>query len=428
MSSLTKRAAVESRTLAPRAAMLAALDIGASKITCFIGSTGQGTGPLRVAGVGTQPARGVRNGAIVDLDAATKAVRAAIAQAERMSGVTVSEVVVSVSGFGVRAEQAHGEITFANAEIGPKERRRVVGSALAQVRLDGRSILHATPSFFVVDGQKVRDPRGMLGRRLGVAVTVVTAPTPQWRNIVLCVERATYTISGSVAAPYAAALGALAEDDLELGALVVDMGARSTTAALFHAGALIHVDAVPIGSDHVTHDIAHCLGTTAAAAERLKIVHGSAIASLNEDNLMIDAPRMGEDGQLISDQAPRSILTGVVRPRVEETLELLRDRLRAGGLDKLNAGRRIVLTGGGSQLNGVRELAARVFEGHVRIGRPQRFTGLGDAVAGPGYSVAAGLLRWGVERPTDMASSASQMVEPSSHPVARAVQWLKDNF
>ena len=147
MSSLTKRAAVESRTLAPRAAMLAALDIGASKITCFIGSTGQGTGPLRVAGVGTQPARGVRNGAIVDLD-----------------------------------EQAHGEITFANAEIGPKERRRVVGSALAQVRLDGRSILHATPSFFVVDGQKVRDPRGMLGRRLGVAVTVVTAPTPQWRK------------------------------------------------------------------------------------------------------------------------------------------------------------------------------------------------------------------------------------------------------
>jgi cell division protein FtsA len=117
-----------------------------------------------------------------------------------------------------------------------------------------------------------------------------------------------------------------------------------------------------------------------------------------------------------------------VRPRVEETLELLRDRLRAGGLDKLNAGRRIVLTGGGSQLNGVRELAARVFEGHVRIGRPQRFTGLGDAVAGPGYSVAAGLLRWGIERPTDMTGAASQLRDPPSHPVARAVAWLKENF
>jgi cell division protein FtsA len=408
--------------------MLAALDIGASKITCFIGSVGQGPGPLRVAGVGTQAARGVRNGAIVDLDAAERAVRAAVSQAERMAETTVSEMVVSVSGFGVRAEQANGDIHLTNAEIGVKERRRVVGAALQHVRLDGRSILHVTPSFFVVDGQRVRDPRGMFGKRLGVAVTVVTVPTPQWRNIVLCVERAMYTISGSVAAPYAAALGALAEDDLDLGALVVDMGARSTTAALFHAGALLHVDAVPIGSDHVTHDIAHCLGTSASAAERLKIVHGSAIASLNEDNMVIDVPRMGENGLIHADQAARSMLTGIVRPRVEETLELLRDRLRAGGLDKLNAGRRIVLTGGGSQLNGVRELAARVFEGHVRIGRPQRFTGLGDAVAGPGYSVAAGLLRWGIERPTDMTGAASQLRDPPSHPVARAVAWLRENF
>jgi cell division protein FtsA len=428
MSSHAKRTSVENRIAAPRASMLAALDIGASKITCFIGSVGQGPGPLRVAGVGTQAARGVRNGAIVDLDAAERAVRAAVSQAERMAETTVSEVVVSVSGFGVRAEQANGEISVHNVEIGVKERRRVVGSALQHVRLDGRSILHVTPSFFVVDGQRVRDPRGMFGKRLGVAITVVTVPTPQWRNIVLCVERAMYTISGSVAAPYAAALGALAEDDLDLGALVVDMGARSTTAALFQAGALLHVDAVPIGSDHVTHDIAHCLGTSASAAERLKIVHGSAIASLNEDNLMIDVPRMGENGLIIGDQAARSMLTGIVRPRVEETLELLRDRLRAGGLDKLNAGRRIVLTGGGSQLNGVRELAARVFEGHVRIGRPQRFTGLGDAVAGPGYSVAAGLLRWGIERPTDMTGAASQLRDPPSHPVARAVAWLKENF
>lgn len=408
--------------------MLAALDIGASKITCFIGSVGQGPGPLRVAGVGTQAARGVRNGAIVDLDAAERAVRAAVSQAERMAETTVSEMVVSVSGFGVRAEQANGDIHLTNAEIGVKERRRVVGAALQHVRLDGRSILHVTPSFFVVDGQRVRDPRGMFGKHVGVAVTVVTVPTPQWRNIVLCVERAMYTISGSVAAPYAAALGALAEDDLDLGALVVDMGARSTTAALFHAGALLHVDAVPIGSDHVTHDIAHCLGTSASAAERLKIVHGSAIASLNEDNMVIDVPRMGENGLIHADQAARSMLTGIVRPRVEETLELLRDRLRAGGLDKLNAGRRIVLTGGGSQLNGVRELAARVFEGHVRIGRPQRFTGLGDAVAGPGYSVAAGLLRWGIERPTDMTGAASQLRDPPSHPVARAVAWLRENF
>jgi cell division protein FtsA len=193
-------------------------------------------------------------------------------------------------------------------------------------------------------------------------------------------------------------------------------------------GALAHVDAVPIGSDHISHDVAHCLGTSASAAERLKILHGSAIASLNEDNQMIDAPQIGEDGGLIASQVPRSILSGVVRPRVEETFELLRDRLSASGLDRSGAGRRVVLTGGGAQLHGVRELAARVFEGHVRVGRPQRFAGLGDAVSGPAYAVAAGLLRWGVDHRSELAPAAGQPHDALTHPVARAMAWLKDNF
>jgi cell division protein FtsA len=428
MSSLQHRAQAENRAPVPRVGTLAALDIGASKITCFIGHTSQAPGPLRVAGVGTQAARGIRNGAIVDLDAAERAVHAALKQAEDMAGVAVSEVVVSVSGFGVRSEQVRGEITIGADEITNKERRRVVGVALQQCRNERRRLLHATPGFFVLDGQKVRDPRGMVGRRLGVSVTVVSAPAPQWRNLVLCVERCHRTIAGSVAAPYAAALAAMAEDDMELGALVIDLGARSTTAALFVDGALAHVDAVPMGAEHITTDVAHCLGTSAAAAERLKILHGSAIASLDEDNQMLDAPLIGEDGGTTTNRVPRSLLSGVVRPRVEETFELLRDRLRASNLDRSGAGRRVVLTGGGAQLHGVRELAARVFEGHVRVGRPQRFAGLGDAVSGPAHAVAAGLLRWGVDRPTDLAATAPAATDAPTHPVMRAMAWLRDNF
>lgn len=428
MSSLLQRAGAETRTPAPRAAAIAALDIGASKISCFIGGASQGPGPLRVAGVGSQTSRGVRNGVIVDLDRAHEAVRAAVHQAERMAGVAVSEVVVSVSGFGVRAERARGEIGVHGGEIGIKEKRRVVGAAMQQVRLDNRHILHATPVGFTVDGERVRDPRGMLGRRLGVAITVVTVPAPQWRNLVLCVERAVLTVSGAVASPYAAALASLAEEEMEAGVLLVDMGARATTAAVIHQGALMHVDAVPIGSDHVTQDVAQCFQTTPAVAERLKVMHGSAIASLHEDNQMIDAPHYCEDGGMVTSQIARSMLTGIVRPRVEETLELLRDRLAGAGLEPAGGGRRIVLTGGGAKLVGVRELAARVFGGHVRVGRPQRFAGLGDAVSGPAYAVPAGLLRWGIEQPSDLAAAARAGADASAHPLARAVAWVRDNI
>lgn len=405
--------------------MLAALDIGASKITCFIGSTQQGPGPLRVAGVGTQASRGVRNGVIVDMDLALEAIRAAVEQAERMAATAVSDVAVSVSGFGVRADHLDAEIPVPSGEITARQTRAAVAAAMRQLKLDGRHMMHASPSFFVLDGQKVRDPRGMIGRRLGVRLTVISVPAAQWRNLVMCAERAHLHVIGAIPAPWASALAALAEDELETGALLVDMGARCTTAALVSGGALAHVETVPIGADHVTQDIAQCFSTPAHHAERLKVMYGSAIASLNEDAQMIDAPQYCDDGSVVQAQMPRSLLTGIVRPRVEETFELLRDLLMARGALRPGHGRRIVLTGGGAQLSGVRELAARIFEGHVRVGRPQRYGGLGDAVSGPAYAVPAGLLRWGIERPGPV-NLADAPPELPQNPVIRAAAWLRD--
>lgn len=428
MSSLEQRLKVAAREPLQLSPLVAALDIGASKITCFIARSALGNGPLKILGVGAQPSRGVRNGTIIDLESVERSIRAAFDQAEQMAGAAASEVVVSISGFGLKAEKAIGEINLPVGEIGVKEKRRVVSAALQSKRFEGRTILHATPCYFKLDGQKVNEPVGMIGRRLEVGVTIVTAPTSMWRNTVLCVERTNRHVAGVVAAPYASSLASLAEDELESGSLLVEMGARSTTAALFQTGSLVHVDAVPIGSDHITQDIAHCFNTSARAAEHLKVVHGSAIASLNEEEQLIDAPRFGDDGNLVSSRSPRSFLTGIVRPRVEETLELLRDRLNANGIERAGYGRRIVLTGGGAQLNGVRELAARVFEGHVRVGRPQRYSGLADAVSGPGFAVCAGLLRWGIERPSDLTKMATQSQESNNHPVAKAVSWLKEVF
>lgn len=428
MSSLDSRIKAPVKEQVNLSPLIAALDIGASKITCFVGRAPNGPGPMRVLGVGAKPSRGVRNGAIVDLESVERSVAEAFLQAEEMAGAAVSEAVVSISGFGLKAERAKGEINIPLGEIGLKDRRRVVANALAIRKFEGRTILHTTPCWFKLDGQLVKEPLGMVGRKLEVSVTIVTAPTNIWRNIVLCVERTNRHVAGVVAAPYAASLAALADEELESGALLIEMGARSTTAALFQNGALAHIDAVPIGSDHITQDIAHCFCTSAVAAEKLKIVHGSAIASLNEDEQMIDAPRFDENGKLVASLSPRSLLTGIVRPRVEETLELLRDRLIANGIERAGFGRRIVITGGGAQLNGVRELAARVFESHVRVGRPQKFTGLGDAVSGPGFAVSAGLLKWGFEQPSDLTKIVTQNSQIGHHPITKAIGWLKEVF
>lgn len=410
--------------------LIAALDIGANKITCFIARSTQQSGPLRIVGVGSLPSKGVKNGLITDLEAVERNVKQVLDTAEVMAGGGVSDVIVSVSGFGLKAKQVFGAMNFPNGcEIGEKQLRRVIRQATESLKLDNKYMLHATPTYYKVDKQIVKDPSGMFARRLEVSSTVVTVPIGIWNNLMLCVARTNRNVIGTLASPYAAALSVLGDDEIENGALVVDMGARSTTAALFYNGSLAHVDAVPIGSDHITQDIAQCFETSSKAAEKLKILHGSAIGSLNEEDQYIDAPRYNDEGVLVSSRTQRSYLTGIVRPRVEETLELLRDRLYSKRIDKSIYGRRIVLTGGGAQLNGVRELAARVFEGHVRIGRPQRYAGLSDIVSGPAFAVCSGLLRWSIERPNEITKIAKEENEKQvHHPVIKAYHWLKDNF
>jgi cell division protein FtsA len=428
MSSLSQRSAVEERKPVVRAGAITAIDIGASKIAAFVGQRATGPGPLKVAGVGVSNSGGVANGMITDIEATSRAIHNAVRNAEAMAQSASSEAVVSVSGFGVRSETAQGMINVPGGEVTTREKRKVVGAALQRLKLSERSILHATPRFFTVDGNPVREPQAMICKQLGVVLTVVTAPTIHWRNLHLCVERANLNVIGLVAAPYAASLAALSDDEMESGALVIDMGARSTTAALFHNGALAHVDAIPIGADSISQDIAHGFSTSLSMAEKLKVMHGSAIAHLADDTQMVDVTQINELGETVTGQIPRALLTGIIRPRVEEMLELLRDRLVAAGIERPGTGRRVVLTGGGANLNGVRELASKVLESPVRIGRPQRYTGLGDAVCGPAFSVPAGLLRWGVAPPTDLAQMASrELVEPAT-PLQKAVQWMRDHW
>lgn len=419
--------------------IVAALDVGSSKVACFIAQvggqgpaarlSGSGPVPIQVLGIGHQMCQGLRSGTVVDMEAAAGAIQMAVDNAERMAGEKIDRVVVNLSSGKISSHAVAVEVDVNGHDITDMDLARVIRAARSRARPEGREIIHAIPTGYMIDGQAgIRDPRGMYGERLGVGLHVVTANPAPLRNLVSAIDMAHLRISGIAASAYASGLGTLVEDEMDLGVTCIDMGGGTTSIAVFFEGSLVFTDMVPVGGNHVTSDIAQGLGTPLIAAERLKTLFGSATAGPDDHRDMIDVPQIADDGGAASHHVPRSMLAGVIAPRIEETFEMVRDRLRAAGLDRL-AGRSVVLTGGASQLAGVSEIAERVLNKQVRLGRPVRMTGLADATGGPAFATCAGLLAYAVNGPLEAVEREAEAdAAPPKNGIAKIGRWFKENF
>jgi len=407
-----------------RNGVIAALDIGTSKVVCFVARVdGQG---LRVVGIGHQPAQGMRSGNIVDMEAATRAISSAVSTAEEMCGEHVREVIVGVSGGSAASHNQSLEVAIGHHEIGERDVRRVQQHIHLPAETADRDIIHSEAIGYSVDGTPVRDARGMFGERLGVDIHLVTAASGAMRNLQVCVRRAHLEIADRVAAAHAAGLSSLVSDERDLGVTLIDMGGGTTSIAVFYEGHLVHVDSIPVGGEHVTRDIARGLSTPLAHAERMKTQIGRCVAKPNDEYDIIDVPLIGEEDRTRPNHIPRSILVGIIRPRIEETFELVRSRLEASGVDKL-AGGRVVLVGGACQLDGVPEVGGAILNKKVRTGGPLRLAGLADSTGGPAFSAAAGLLAFALN---NHAAAQAQTVVPEtpSSRIGRIGSWIRDNF
>ncbi|MDR3498149.1 MAG: cell division protein FtsA [Parvibaculum sp.] len=419
---------------AGRAGIIAALDVGSSKISCFIakvepGRLANGHAPVRVIGIGHQVSRGIRAGTVVDMDAAEEAIRIAVDAAERMAGVTIKDVVVGVSGADPKSQTVGVKAPVSGPEVTDADCTRLIGYAQSNFQPEGRDVLHAIATNYSIDASRgVSDPRGMFGEKLGVDVHMVSVQRGPLRNLELCIERCHLSVSSIAVSPYASGLASLVEDEMDLGVAVIDMGGGTTSLAVFFEGAMVYCDSVSIGGNHITNDIARGLSTPLAHAERMKTLYGSALASPSDEREMIDVPQVGESDADSANHIPRSMLTGIIQPRLEETFELVRDRLEASGYGRV-AGRRIVLTGGASQLNGARELASRMLDKQVRIGQPIRLTGLAEATGGPAFSTCAGLLTYAQISPLETAGAEGEGDGGAGRGQFRKFsRWLKENF
>jgi cell division protein FtsA len=410
----------------PRGSLTAALDIGSTKICCFIARVDDDK--PRVLGIGHQISRGVRSGTIVDLDTAGKSILNAVHAAEEMAGDTIESVLVNLSGGFSASRIIRAEIAVTGREITDADMRRALEHGYMMREPGDRQIIHSVPVGFSVDDSRgIRDPRGMLGERLGVNMHVVTASAASVRNHTSAVGRSHLEIEGLVVSPYASGLSCLVEDEIGLGVTVVDMGGGTTTIGVFFDGNLIFADYVPVGGAHVTNDIARGLSTSVAHAERMKTLFGSAIASSTDEREMIAVPQIGEEDEGHVTHVPKSLLVGIIAPRIEETFELVRNRLEASGFDKV-AGRRVVLTGGACQLHGAREFAGLILDKQVRVGRPQGVAGLAEATGGPAFATAAGLLHFALSERAEVSGARHSPGGPPRGVFGRLGYWLKQNF
>lgn len=423
-----------------RSRAITVLDIGSSKISCVIGRLkpreesevlpGR-THRMEVIGIGYQRSRGVKSGVIIDLDKAEQAIRLAVDSAERMAGLTVDSLIVNMSAGRLKSETMTASVDLGGKEVSRADIERVLAAGAKQALAHERHLIHSIPVGYVLDGERgIRDARGMIGESLGVTMHVLTADVAPLRNIELCVNRAHLSIESVVATPYASGLSSLVDDEAELGAALIDMGGGTTTIGIFAEGQFVHADAFALGGNHVTMDIARGLSTRMEDAERLKVMHGSVLPAEADDRDLVSVPPIGEDERDVPNQIPRAALNRIVRARVEETLELVRERLNASGFASV-VGKRVILTGGASQLTGMTEAARRILARNVRIGRPLGIGGLPEAAKGPAFATAVGMMIYpqvsGVEERAVKAAQSFAMTGTGG-PFQRMGQWLRESF
>ena len=376
-----------------RGGLIAALDVGSSKVCCAIAQM-QGTGHFEILGIGQQLSSGVKSGIVIDMEEVITSIVNAVHTAEKMAGLTIRDVLVSINGRQLKSVNFAVEMNVSGHPIDDTDIRRIMLQAKAVPEDPSFQVLHTVPTGYVLDGAKgIRDPRGMYGDRLWVSIHTLLSKSSPLYNLNTCVARSHLEVTSLVAASYASGLACLVEDEMELGVILIDMGGSTTSFAVFHEGQLHYTECIPIGGSHVTMDIARCFSTTVTNAERLKTLYGSAMPSVADDREMIVVPLVGEGRGEGTNQMPRSALVSIIKPRIEETFEYIRERLKKANCDSF-IGRRIVLTGGASQLAGVREVASLILGKNIRLGKPLHLAS-SKLSQDPSFATYAGLLSYG---------------------------------
>ncbi|MBI1170642.1 cell division protein FtsA [bacterium] len=438
----SQRAMRNMRKAALQRGVIAILDVGTSKIACLVlrfdgfeeGAEPDGVGSMagqsnfRVIGAATTKSRGVRFGEISAMNETERAIRTAVQAAQKMANVRVDHVIACFSGGEPRSYGLAGEIELQDTVVKENDVARVLAACDVPDIGEGREVIHAQPVNFALDHRSgLGDPRDQIGNRLACDMHLLTVDAAVVQNLLYCIKRCDLDLAGIASSAYASGIASLVEDERELGAACIDMGGGSTGISIFMKKHMIFSDAVRLGGDHVTSDIAQCLHVPVAVAERIKTKHGGVHATGMDDREMIEIG--GDSGDWDKDrrQVSRTELIGIIRPRVEEILEQAAERLLAAGFESLPS-QQIVLTGGASQIPGLDGLASRILGQRVRMGRPLRVQGLPQAATGPTFASTVGLCLFAAHPQDEWWDFDIPAERYPARSLKRALKWFKDNW
>jgi cell division protein FtsA len=369
------------------------LDIGTTKISCVVADV-MDDGRIHIIGLGETPSRGLRKGVVVNLNATVEAVKNCLQQAELMAGIDIETAVVGIAGGHIRSFNSRGVVAVSGRDrtVTQEDIDRVMEAARAVNIPNDREILHVLPQEYVLDDQgSISSPMGMTGSRLEANVHIITAASTSVQNLVTCVNRAGVEVQDTVLEQLASSESVLTDDERELGVALIDIGGGTTDLAIFERGSKWHTSVLPVGGDHFSNDLAVGLRTPVPEAEKLKIRYGCALSSQVREDETIEVPTVGgRKPRLLS----RQVMAEILQPRAEEIFNLILKEVTTAGFERvLNAG--IVLTGGGSLLPGMVEVAEQVFDLPVRHGLPTGADGLVEPASGPEFATVIGLALYG---------------------------------
>ena len=403
--------------------MIVGLDIGTSKVVAIVGQLGE-TGGLDIIGIGSHRSRGLKKGAVVNIESTVESIQRAVKEAELMAGCTINSVYAGIAGSHIRSMNSHGIVAIREKEVMQHDLERVIDAAQAVAIPADQKVLHILPQEYIIDTQEgVKEPLGMSGVRLEARVHLITCATNAMQNIEKCIRRCGLEVEEIILEQLASSYSVLTEDEKELGVCLVDIGGGTTDIAVFTGGSIRHTGVIPIAGDQVTNDIAMALRTPTQNADELKIRYACALTQLARPDETIKVPGVG-------DRPPRELsrqsLAEVVEPRYEELFSLIQTELQRSGFEDLLAAG-IVLTGGTSKMEGAAELAEEVFHAPVRIGAPHSVNGLADIVRNPIYSTGVGLLLYGLQQNKEQQGLPERRL-PKIQFLDRVRDWIQRNF
>lgn len=386
------RRALHTKSLVIMGELVVGVDVGTTKVCTIVGEVRDSD--VYVLGLGIEPSQGMRKGMVTDLNALSASILASVHKAEKTSGYEIGRAFVSLAGGHIESINSRGAVGIPNQRgVQLDDLERAMDAARAVTLPHGREVLHVIPRNYSLDGQTgLRSPLGMLGFRLEVEAHIITASTQGVKNLEKCVEDAGVLVDRFILNPLAAGDIVLTPEEREAGVMIVDIGGGTTDLAIFVDGSVWHTAVLGVGGQHITNDIAYGLHLPTELAESVKLTHGHADPKAVS---ALEAFPIQPFGEELPSKVQRTDLAHIVHMRVAEMFELILKEAKRSGYDGLlKAG--IVLTGGSSLLPGIKAVAADVLRMPVRLGQPERVTGMSEALKSPAYSTSVGLLKLGL--------------------------------